>query len=108
MRRHDIARAKNGLAQCEGAFLACSFWDVDNIAMLSRMDGTRQMFERLLTTCNDVDLMSEEYDIGEGEMLGNIPEALSRPALVNSVHNLEQGESPARMRSGGNKKKRHE
>ncbi len=106
VRRYDTERTKDGMPQGEATFLACSFWYVDNLAMLGRMDEAREMFERLLATCNDVGLLSEEYDVGTGELLGNFPQALSHLALVNSAHNLEQGASPAHARSGGAKKTR--
>ena len=99
--RYDTEQAEDGLPQGEGAFLACSFWYVDNLAMQGRTQEARAMFERLLTVCNDVGLLSEEYDMRSGELLGNFPQVLSHLALINSAHNLEQGVSPARMRSGG-------
>lgn len=99
--RYDTEQAEDGLPQGEGAFLACSFWYVDNLAMQGRMQEARAMFERLLTVRNDVGLLSEEYDMRSGELLGNFPQVLSHLALINSAHNLEQGASPARMRSGG-------
>lgn len=99
--RYDTEQAKDGLPQGEGAFLACSFWYVDNLAMQGRMQEARATFERLLTVCNDVGLLSEEYDPRSGELLGNFPQVLSHLALVNSAHNLEQGASPARVRARG-------
>ena len=104
--RYDTKQAKDGLPQGEGAFLACSFWYVDNLVMADRMQEAREMFERLLAVCNDVGLLSEEYDANNGSLLGNFPQALSHLALVNSAHNLEQGASPADARSGGNRKAR--
>ncbi len=101
VRRYDTGQSEDGVSGGEGVFLACSFWYVDNLVMQGRVEEARAMFERLLGVCNDVGLLSEEYDVGNGELLGNFPQVLSHLAMVNSAHNLEQGASPARMRSGG-------
>jgi len=58
------------------------------------------MFERLLTLCNDVGLLSEEYNPRTGRLLGNFPQALSHIALINSAFNLNEAAKPAIQRSG--------
>lgn len=97
--RYDTKRSEDGLPEGEGAFLACSFWYVDNLVMQGRKADARRVFERLLECCNDVGLLPEEYDPKTGAMLGNFPQALSHLSLVNSAQNLEQANGPARARS---------
>jgi GH15 family glucan-1,4-alpha-glucosidase len=77
--------AVDGVEGREGAFLACSFWLVDNLTLLGRVDEARDLFERLLALTNDVGLLAEEYDTAEGRQMGNFPQALSHIALVNSA-----------------------
>ena len=60
--RYDTKSGKDGLPPGEGAFLACSFWFVDNLVLAGRMDDAVKLFERLCGLCNDVGLLSEEYD----------------------------------------------
>jgi hypothetical protein len=60
----------------------------------------RRLFERLLTLCNDVGLLSEEYDHRTGRLLGNFPQALSHIALINTAFNLNEATKPAMQRSG--------
>jgi GH15 family glucan-1,4-alpha-glucosidase len=86
--RYGTDSGVDGLPEGEGAFLACSFWLVDNYILLGRKDEARAMFERLLTLCNDVGLLAEEYDPRGRRMLGNFPQAFSHVALANSAFAL--------------------
>ena len=88
----------DGLPAGEGAFLPCTFWLVDALTLMGRDDDARALFERLLGICNDVGLLSEEYEPAAGRLLGNFPQAFSHVALVNSARNLAPGPSPAEHR----------
>jgi GH15 family glucan-1,4-alpha-glucosidase len=99
MRYGTSKESDDGLPSGEGAFLACSFWLVDAYVLLGRIADARQLFERLLTLCNDVGLLSEEYDPRTGRLLGNFPQALSHIALINSAFNLNEAAKPAMQRS---------
>jgi GH15 family glucan-1,4-alpha-glucosidase len=79
----------------EAAFLACSFWLADNLALSGRKEDAQRLFERLLSLCNDVGLLSEGYDPGNKRLLGNFPQALSHLALVNTACNLSRDRGPA-------------
>ena len=98
--RHDPAEGETGLAQGEGAFLACSFWLADALVLLGRADEGRSLFERLLTLRNDVGLLSEEYDVGAKRLVGNFPQAFSHIALINTAHNVARIAKPAEQRAG--------
>ena len=90
---------RTGVA-AEGAFLPCSFWLVDCLVAMDRNEEARTIYEILLSLCNDVGLLSEEYDPGEGRMLGNFPQALTHIALINSTFNLFHHEKPLKVASG--------
>jgi GH15 family glucan-1,4-alpha-glucosidase len=97
--RYRSEEGVDGLPGGEGVFLPCSFWLVDALALDGRLDEARELFERLLSLANDVGLLAEEYDPGEGRLLGNFPQAFSHIALVNSAYNLTQAtESPMHQR----------
>jgi GH15 family glucan-1,4-alpha-glucosidase len=87
-------KGPDDLPMGEGAFLACSFWLVDNYVMLGRRDDAKALFERLLGLCNDVGLLSEEYDPIAKRQLGNFPQAFSHVGLVNSAFNIWHHDSP--------------
>ncbi|HIJ62855.1 MAG TPA: glycoside hydrolase family 15 protein, partial [Rhodospirillaceae bacterium] len=99
--RSSANPAVDGLPPGEGAFLACSFWLADNLAMQGRREEACAMFERLLSLRNDLGLLSEEYDTTGRRLVGNFPQAFSHVALVNTAHNLSAGGGPAHRRSSG-------
>ena len=93
------SKSKDGLPPGEGAFLACSFWLADAYLLLGRRDDAEQLFRRLVALCNDVGLLSEEYDPRARRQLGNFPQAFSHVALVNTAFNLTRADKPAEQRS---------
>jgi len=99
VRRYSTQPSVDGLPPGEGAFLPCTFWLADNLALSGRYEEARAIFVRLLETCNDAGLLSEEYDPVAGRQLGNFPQALSHVSLINTAHNLDLARSPARHRS---------
>jgi GH15 family glucan-1,4-alpha-glucosidase len=88
----------DGLPPGEGAFLACSFWLADNLALMGRQQEAREQFERLLALRNDVGLLAEEYDPRISRQLGNFPQAFSHVPLINTANHLSD---PGRRRRGG-------
>jgi len=80
----------DGLPPGEGAFLACSFWLADNLALQGRQAEAEQLFERLLEVRNDVGLLSEEFDPNARRLVGNFPQAFSHVALINTAQNLSR------------------
>jgi GH15 family glucan-1,4-alpha-glucosidase len=97
--RYEAENAADGLPPGEGAFLACSFWLVDNYILQARYAEARKLFDRLLARCNDVGLLAEELDPRTGRMLGNFPQAFSHVGLINSALNLSRQMGPAEERA---------
>ncbi len=98
VRRYETAPDVDGLPPGEGAFLACTFWLADNLALQGRVSEAREVFERLLALRNDVGLLSEQYDVGARRLVGNFPQAFSHVGLVNTARNLTRGGGPAEHR----------
>jgi len=98
--RHESAPAGDGLPPGEGAFLACSFWLVIDLARQGRVGDARRLFERLLDLRNDVGLLAEEYDLERRRLVGNFPQALSHLALVDAALTLgDAAPGPAQQRA---------
>jgi GH15 family glucan-1,4-alpha-glucosidase len=86
--RYRSEQTEDGLPPGEGAFLPCTFWLADNYALTGRTAQAQALFERLLGVRNDVGLLAEEYDPIARRQLGNVPQAFSHVALINTAFNL--------------------
>ncbi|WP_328918038.1 MULTISPECIES: glycoside hydrolase family 15 protein [unclassified Streptomyces] len=78
----------DGLPGDEGAFLACSFWLADDLAMIGRVDEARRLFEKLLALRNDLGLLAEEWDPRRQRQVGNFPQAFSHVPLIDTALRL--------------------
>jgi GH15 family glucan-1,4-alpha-glucosidase len=96
--RYPSNSGVDGLPPGEGAFLICSFWLADNLALQGRADEARELFERLLALRNDVGLLAEEYDLQARRLVGNFPQAFSHLGLINTARNLDHVGGPAEDR----------
>src|SRR5262249_26713934 len=97
--RYETENPRDGLPEGEGAFLACSFWLVDNYILQGRYAEARKLFDRLLSRCNDVGLLAEEFDPLAGRMLGNFPQAYSHVGLINCALSLSRQTGPIEERA---------
>ena len=99
VRRYETEDPGDGLPPGEGAFLACSFWLIENYVLQDRRAEARRLFERLLSRCNDVGLLAEELDPLTGRMLGNFPQAYSHVGLINCALSLSRQVGPVEQRA---------
>jgi GH15 family glucan-1,4-alpha-glucosidase len=88
VRRYLTEHVDDGLPDDEGAFLVCSFWLADSLALIGRTGEARNLYEKLVALRNDVGLLAEEYDPVSKRMLGNFPQAFSHLGLVNTAWHL--------------------
>jgi GH15 family glucan-1,4-alpha-glucosidase len=99
VRRYSTQESVDGLPPGEATFITCSYWLVDNLAMLGREGEAFELFEHLLSLRNDLGLLAEEYDPALRRQLGNFPQAFSHVGLINSAHNLTEIHGPAKERA---------
>jgi GH15 family glucan-1,4-alpha-glucosidase len=75
----------DGLPGDEAAFLPCSFWLVQALALTGRHDEAEARFDELLQLGGPLGLYGEEVDPLTGGHLGNYPQALTHAALVQAA-----------------------
>ncbi|MTD57031.1 glycoside hydrolase family 15 protein [Amycolatopsis pithecellobii] len=74
----------DGIAGDEGAFLLCSFWLVDNLAMQGRLDEAGELYASLCARASPLGLLPEQIDPSTGDFTGNFPQAFSHIGVIAS------------------------
>ena len=69
----------------EGAFLPCSFWLVEALALAGRVGEAEDILVRLHERANDLGLFPEEIRYDDGAFLGNFPLALTHVAHLSAL-----------------------
>ncbi len=82
----------DGLPGSEGAFLACTFWYISNLALQGRVGEARDRFEQMLSYASPLGLFAEEIDPATGAQLGNYPQAFTHIGLINAATNLQHAQ----------------
>ena len=91
------------LGQAEGAFLLCGFW----LALAHGQRGDHasavHWFERNRAACGTPGLLSEEFDVRQRQLRGNLPQAFVHALLLEAAVELaagRAGRSVAALTSG--------
>ncbi|HEY7198574.1 MAG TPA: glycoside hydrolase family 15 protein [Candidatus Dormibacteraeota bacterium] len=82
--RYLHADSPDGIAGGEGAFLLCSFWMVDNLAMQGRLEEAADLYASLCARASATGLLSEQIHPSTGEFMGNFPQAFSHIGVIFS------------------------
>jgi len=84
--RHD----PRPLHKAEGAFLLCGFW----MALAEHARGNpvaaAHWFERNRSACGPAALFTEEYDVGQRQLRGNLPQAFVHAGLLECAVTLSR------------------
>jgi len=83
--RYRTEAGIDGVPGDENAFLACSFWLVEQYAHSGRLEDATALMDRLLDRRSDLGLLAEQAEPRTGRHAGNTPQALSHLALVRAA-----------------------
>ena len=83
--RYHFREFDDGVGGEEGAFMLCSFWMVETLALQGRKDEAAAMYAHLTSYLSPTGLLSEMVDPASGALLGNYPQAFSHLGLVRAA-----------------------
>ena len=87
MRRYEAA---DDFGRPQTAFNVCSFWRIDALARIGRVQQARDVFEAMLARRNHLGLLSEDLAVDGGELWGNFPQTYSMVGIINGAVRLSR------------------
>ncbi len=78
-------RTEDGLGTPTSAFVLCTFWLIEALAVLGRGAEARARLERALPALSPLGLLSEDYAPAERRLWGNFPQAYSHVGLIHAA-----------------------
>jgi hypothetical protein len=92
---HRFRPDERPLGEAEGAFLLCGFL----MALADHEQGNDlaavRWFERNRTACGPPGLFTEEFDVRQRQLRGNLPQAFVHALLFETAHRLSDGCGPS-------------
>ena len=79
------------LGEAEGAFLMCGFALSLAHLQVGRTAEAFRWFERQRAACGSPGLLSEEYDVVQRQLRGNLPQAFTHALLLECSQRLAKG-----------------
>jgi GH15 family glucan-1,4-alpha-glucosidase len=81
----DRYRADDGLGVPKVAFVVCTYWLVQALAGIGRVDEARRRLEATFAALSPLGLVSEDYDPRALRLWGNYPQAYSHVGLIHAA-----------------------
>jgi GH15 family glucan-1,4-alpha-glucosidase len=78
-------RTNDGFGVPSVAFMLCTFWLIEALAVIGRGDEARTLLARLGSVRSPLGLLAEDVDPGTGSMWGNFPQAYSHVGLIHAA-----------------------
>lgn len=81
----DLVYRYTGVDREEKTFVSCAFWRAHALACVGRHEEALTLMDALVERGNDVGIFAEMIDEHDGSAWGNIPQALSHLAFINTA-----------------------
>jgi GH15 family glucan-1,4-alpha-glucosidase len=78
-------RLDDGFGKPTVAFIICTFWLAEALALVGRHDEAKAVMDRVHTTLSPLGLLSEDYETSNLRMWGNFPQAYSHVGLIHAA-----------------------
>lgn len=78
-------RTRDDFGVPEVAFTLCTFWMIEALAMVGRVDEARALMEKVRGISSPLGLLSEDVDPKTGQMWGNFPQAYSHVGMIQAA-----------------------
>ena len=88
LKRYNPEETDDGVYGEEGHFLLCSFWLVQALARMGRLEEARFLFRQLSGYANHVGLFGEMVDPRDGSTLGNFPQAFTHIGFILAARDM--------------------
>jgi GH15 family glucan-1,4-alpha-glucosidase len=87
--RYPPGGSYDGAKDPEHLFGACTFWLVEYLAGLGKIDDATRCFERLLDAATHLGLYAEEFEVRTKGPVGNFPQAFTHVGLIRAALALD-------------------
>jgi GH15 family glucan-1,4-alpha-glucosidase len=78
-------RFDDGFGQPTVAFIICTFWLVEALAAVGRLEESRAVMNHIHSALSPLGLLSEDYETSNLRMWGNFPQAYSHAGLIQAA-----------------------
>lgn len=78
-------REDDGFGTPSVAFMLCTFWLIEALATLGRLEEARDLMDTVAHSLSPLGLMAEDYDPLSGRMSGNFPQAYSHVGFIRAA-----------------------
>jgi GH15 family glucan-1,4-alpha-glucosidase len=75
----------DGFGRPEVAFIICTFWLVEALAMTGRRTEAKEIMDRVQSAMSPLGLLSEDYATSTLRLWGNFPQAYSHVGLIHAA-----------------------
>jgi GH15 family glucan-1,4-alpha-glucosidase len=87
---YRFRHSEGPLYETEGAFLLCGFHMSAALSVLGEGIEAARWFERNRSACGPPGLLTEEFDVIQRQLRGNLPQAFVHGALIEAAARLSR------------------